>query len=828
MISLQTYYNTGNDNWAGYNESDEWRAQTFTPAVDYTITSVRLLLFRFGNPGTITVSIKATDVNGKPTGDDLAVGTTSGNTLTTNTDGEWREILLSSLNLEANTQYAIVIRGQCPTTSDWWYWHYDDNDATYSGGAALYNNAAPGGFWNFSPGGNDDLMFEVYGATERPVLRDHYAINDSHYTQMYGDIWNSQGFVPSIDYTLTAIKLLMYRVGSPGDLIVSIQGTDGAGEPDGTDLCSETIDADLLETTEAWRYINFSSPIAVTAGTEYCIVLRALSGDGSNDVRWRIDTAGSYYTSGDRWYTSDGGVIWNQSAGAAQMFETYSEDSTIEEHYTNDSNLQEDISGLDERGQTFTTIEAHTLGLVNLKLYRVNSPGTINVDIYAVDGTGKPTGASLGSGTYNGNSLTTDTDGAWYAIPMSGSSLAADTKYAIVVKASSASASDHVYWKSDDTSPTYITGQSVYSIDGGSTWAVDNIDQQFEESITIIPVVTLDPISETNFAGQLITLYCTATGSPTPTYQWYKDGALISGAVLSSYSFYGEVSDSGLYTCVATNIAGSVESAAATIVIEANATAFTADTRELEVFVDFDLKLTAAVAFDLLSLVPRKFHGKPTDNWFRDYIAEAGLQLGDWLTKIRDIVKLENPYTVSTMKFLRLLGYIIGVEFPAEDSTSELEMRKTLAQAIDWYKLKGTFESVQILALIHQFTINLYGMYTNDYSTFYLTDWFVGDEDENPPGFDNTYYKSPHFGLEIVLNKVLTSVSDRYLWQSGAITNFALRVDETRPVHTVPHFIILLNPKTDEHGNTIEVDGEIFTKAGSGWEVLMLGILMME
>ena len=43
-------------------------------------------------------------------------------------------------------------------------------------------------------------------------------------------------------------------------------------------------------------------------------------------------------------------------------------------------------------------------------------------------------------------------------------------------------------------------------------------------------------------------------------------------------------------------------------------------------------------------------------------------------------------------------------------------------------------------------------------------------------------------------------------------------VGETRPVHTVPHFLVLLNPQTDEFFNVIEVDGEIFTRITNNWE----------
>jgi len=230
---------------------------------------------------------------------------------------------------------------------------------------------------------------------------------------------------------------------------------------------------------------------------------------------------------------------------------------------------------------------------------------------------------------------------------------------------------------------------------------------------------------------------------------------------------------------------------------------------------ELSISVIQAVALDLLELVPEKFQSSLI---LQDYCEEASTQVGSWLSSVKNSIKLVNPNTVGTIPYLRYLGALIGVEFSPEDETTEAAMRKELANAISWYKLKGTYESIQILSLIQQFIVNFYDMYTNDYDTFYMTDWFVGDEDENPPGFDATYYKSPHFGLEVLLNKVFEVGSDRYLWRSTYLDNLIAQVEKTRPVHTIPHYLLLLNPKTDELGHIIEVDGEIRTKVLGNWE----------
>jgi hypothetical protein len=62
--------------------------------------------------------------------------------------------------------------------------------------------------------------------------------------------------------------------------------------------------------------------------------------------------------------------------------------------------------------------------------------------------------------------------------------------------------------------------------------------------------------------GKPATLSIVATGSPTPTYQWFRNGTAIAGATGTTYSIASVgVSDAGSYTVVATNSAGSTTSA---------------------------------------------------------------------------------------------------------------------------------------------------------------------------------------------------------------------------------------------------------------------------
>lgn len=160
MTALFEYYNTGNDGEDNTSDSG-WLAQTFTPSQLHNITSVKIKLYRYGNPGTITVSIRATDENGHPTGEDLCSGTTNGNTLTTDSSGEWREITLGSgYSLSANTKYGIVVRTLSSNPYNFIYWLLDYTDPPYYGG--IYEFSTNSGV-TWTPVYDEVFMFEEWG-----------------------------------------------------------------------------------------------------------------------------------------------------------------------------------------------------------------------------------------------------------------------------------------------------------------------------------------------------------------------------------------------------------------------------------------------------------------------------------------------------------------------------------------------------------------------------------------------------------------------------------------------------------------------------------------
>ena len=168
LSSKQENYITGDDDVAEVG-SVLWFAQSFTPTTEQLITSVKLLLYRAGTPGTVTVSIRASDAYGRPTGADLCSGTISGDTLTTDTAGLWYEITFGDgYTLTASTKYTIVVR----TVSSSLYWRID-TVATYTGGLTSYSSNS-GSSWSYLYQ-NGDFMFETWSKSINYEYNDEIA-----------------------------------------------------------------------------------------------------------------------------------------------------------------------------------------------------------------------------------------------------------------------------------------------------------------------------------------------------------------------------------------------------------------------------------------------------------------------------------------------------------------------------------------------------------------------------------------------------------------------------------------------------------------------------
>jgi len=157
-------------------------------------------------------------------------------------------------------------------------------------------------------------------------------------------------------------------------------------------------------------------------------------------------------------------VLWEKGEGQGEFYHDFD----------SGSNVYGDLW----RGQNFTigtTSEDGDFALASiaLYLYRVGTPGLITLDLTAVDGDGKPTGAVLSTGTTNGSTLTTDTGGELRTIEMSAYTLKASTKYAFYIKIVGGDVvTKKVVIMIETGDNIYTGGDFLYTTDAGSSWVI--------------------------------------------------------------------------------------------------------------------------------------------------------------------------------------------------------------------------------------------------------------------------------------------------------------------------------------------------------------------
>ncbi len=136
-------------------------------------------------------------------------------------------------------------------------------------------------------------------------------------------------FIASSSYNLNRVDIQVYRVGSPGNITVTVQATvvdGGAYAPDGVDLLTPTIfDGNTITADVAGEFttISFPDTASITSGTRYAIVISGASTDGSNYVEWISDDGDQSYT-GLIAFSSNGGSSWDKLIDFGEAFKAYS------------------------------------------------------------------------------------------------------------------------------------------------------------------------------------------------------------------------------------------------------------------------------------------------------------------------------------------------------------------------------------------------------------------------------------------------------------------------------------------------------------------------
>ena len=124
------------------------------------------------------------------------------------------------------------------------------------------------------------------------------------------------------------------------------------------------------------------------------------------------------------------------------------------------------------------------------------------------------------------------------------------------------SASYSKTWAAADAGVYKVIASNTAGKDSSSTTLSINVKAAITTGLT--STTTVNP-------GSVTPLTITASGTPAPTYQWYFNGTVISGATSASYSKTWATADAGTYKVIASNSVGN-DSSSTTLSVNAKAT----------------------------------------------------------------------------------------------------------------------------------------------------------------------------------------------------------------------------------------------------------------
>ncbi|ULR91371.1 DUF11 domain-containing protein [Comamonas sp. B21-038] len=137
--------------------------------------------------------------------------------------------------------------------------------------------------------------------------------------------WTGQTFISGMTGRLTQAEVQLFCNGcgaSPPDLMLSVRATS-AGLPTGADLANTTIPGTTFASgTTASFTATFGTPLTLTSGAQYALVLRPVSAPTGSGYFW-IRSSPSTYSSGSRVVATNSGTSWSTDTTRDYNFKIY-------------------------------------------------------------------------------------------------------------------------------------------------------------------------------------------------------------------------------------------------------------------------------------------------------------------------------------------------------------------------------------------------------------------------------------------------------------------------------------------------------------------------
>jgi hypothetical protein len=283
-------FTTMGSNWTTV-QGQNWVAQNFTASSSHSVNQIVIWAKRTATAAAGYMYVSIRDANtGQPNTPDLGIGlyaiayvSTSGGPIEVSLENE--------IQLDIGKNYAIVVRAPGADATNYVQVQYN----TAGGASGQMETSTDGGVaWT---GSAYDINYTIIGRPQ-PI---------------YGNVQAGQSFtVGASPHTAYKVRLILGRVGQPGNVYVSIRNYTG-GVVSNADLAVVALNGNAVTLDKASYDCVLVPEKSLEATKQYAIVVTASSGDRYNYILMCADGAAGY-AGGTALQSIDSGITWSTIA----------------------------------------------------------------------------------------------------------------------------------------------------------------------------------------------------------------------------------------------------------------------------------------------------------------------------------------------------------------------------------------------------------------------------------------------------------------------------------------------------------------------------------